>query len=108
MESLPASIVRLGLLAYNHFPVPVSQLEVLNLLKDKDALAPILRQLRIEHWMERGDGPVSKCEPDADAVVNLGRQVGVEFQVDFRKEQRAGSRGGRPRSGVGRFHVSDD
>lgn len=33
--------------------------------------------------MGRGDGPVSKYEPEADAVVSLGRQVGVEVQVDF-------------------------
>lgn len=90
-ESLPASIVRLELLAYNHFPVPVWQLEVLDLLKGKDVLAPSLRQLRIEHWMGRGDGPMSKYELEADAVVSLGRQVGVEVQVDIveNREQEA-------------------
>lgn len=39
-ESLPVFTVRLELLAHSHFPVPVWQLEVLNLLKGKEVLAP--------------------------------------------------------------------
>lgn len=90
---MSASIVRLELLAYSHFPVPVWQLKVLNLLKDKEALAPRLRQLKVEHCMGRGDGPVSKHEPEADAVVGLGRDSGVEVQVDFMKNKELEAEG---------------
>lgn len=37
--------------------------------------------------MKRGDGPASKYGPEADAVVNLGREVGVEVQVDFMENE---------------------
>lgn len=82
-DSLPASIVRLELLVYTHFPVRTWQLEILGLLNDKETTAPRLRQVIIEHWMEVSDGPVSKYELDAEAVISLGRQVGVEVLVDF-------------------------
>lgn len=92
-DSLPASIVRLELLAHNHFPVPGWQLELVNLLRDKEVLAPRLRQLRIEHWMKRGNGPKSKYELEADAVVSLGREVGVEVQVDFMENKEPEAEG---------------
>lgn len=82
-EALPASIVRLELLAYNTVPVPVWQPEILELLKGKSVHAPKMRQLRIEHWLEMEVGSVSKYELEVEAVVSLGRQVGVEVQVDF-------------------------
>lgn len=82
-DSLPSSIVRLELLVYTHFPVRTWQLEILALLNDKETTAPRLRQVIIEHWMEVSDGPVSKYELDAEAVISLGRQVGVEVLVDF-------------------------
>lgn len=82
-ETLPASIVRLELLAYNTVPVPFRQPEVLNLLNGKGVYTPKLRQLRIEQWLEISDGSVSRYELETEAVVSLGRQVGVEVQVDF-------------------------
>lgn len=82
-ESLPASIVRLELLAYDHFPLTAWQLDLLDLLNRKDAVAPILRHVRIEHWLRQSDGPASKYELEVEAVVSLGRQVGVQVQVDF-------------------------
>ncbi|KAL2283294.1 hypothetical protein FJTKL_09929 [Diaporthe vaccinii] len=82
-DSLPSSIVRLELLVYTHFPVRTWQLEILALLNDKETTAPRLRQVIIEHWMEVSDGPVSEYELDAEAVISLGRQVGVEVLVDF-------------------------
>lgn len=82
-ESLPASIARLELLAYTQFLVRTWQLEILGLLNGKETTAPRLRQVVIEHWMTVSDGPVSKYELDAEAVISLGRQVGVEVLVDF-------------------------
>lgn len=82
-EALPASIVRLELLAYNTVPVTAWQPEVLELLNSKGVHMPKLRQVRIEQWLEMDDGPVSKYELEAEAVISLGRQVGVEVQVDF-------------------------
>lgn len=82
-DTIPASVERLELLAYTHFPVRTWQLEVLGLLNDKEAAAPGLRQVVIEHWMAVSDGPVSRYELDAEAVIGLGRQVGVEVLVDF-------------------------
>lgn len=81
--AIPAAIERLELLAYNHFPVRTWQLEFLGLLNDKEAAAPRLRQVVIEHWMAVPDGPVSRYELDGEAVTGLGRQVGVEVLVDF-------------------------
>lgn len=82
-DSLLASLVRLELLAYTQFPVRTWQLEILGLLNGKEATAPRLRQVVIEHWMKVSDGPVSRYELDAEAVISLGRQVGVEVLVDF-------------------------
>lgn len=82
-ESLPASIVRLELFAYDHFPLTAWQLDLLDLLNSKDAVAPRLRYVRIEHWLRQPDGPASKYDLEVEAVVSLGRQVGVQVQVDF-------------------------
>ncbi|KAG6358586.1 hypothetical protein INS49_012104 [Diaporthe citri] len=48
-----------------------------------ETTAPRLRQVTIEHRVEVSDGPASKYELDAEAVISLGRQVGVEVLVDF-------------------------
>lgn len=82
-DSLPASFTRLELLAYTQFPVRTWQLEILGLLNGKETTAPRLRQVVIEHWMKVSDGRVSRYELDAEAVISLGRQVGVEVLVDF-------------------------
>lgn len=82
-DALLASIMRLELLAYTHFPVRTWQLEILGLLNGKETAAPRLRQVVVEHWMGCPDGPVSRYELDAEAVIGLGRQVGVEVLVDF-------------------------
>lgn len=82
-EALPASIVRLELLAYNTVSVPAWQPEVLELLNGKGVHTPKLCRLRIEQWLEMDDGPVSKYELDVETVISLGRQVDVEVQVDF-------------------------
>jgi hypothetical protein len=83
-EALPASIVSLQLLAYGHVPVPVWHAELLRLLRSKQVLVPNLRRVRIEHWLRHTDDPVSAYEVEANAVVSLGRQVGVKVQVEFR------------------------
>lgn len=83
-ETLPASIVRLELLAYRTVPVPDWQPEVLGLLNRRDVHVPKLRWLRIEQWLEPGCR-VSKYDLEAEAVVNLGRLVGVEVRVDFKE-----------------------
>lgn len=82
-ECLPASIVRLELLVYDHFPLAAWQLEVLGLLNSKDVLTPKLRHVRAEHWMKQSDGPACRYEFEVEAVLSLGHQVGVEVQVDF-------------------------
>ncbi|KAI3395381.1 hypothetical protein diail_1372 [Diaporthe ilicicola] len=95
LESLPDSIVRLELLAYDHFSVMHWQLEVMSLLLRKETITPKLRQLKIERWMNDTDEPASKFELHAGSVVKLGRKVGVDVQVDFLecKEPELGANG---------------
>ncbi|POS80982.1 hypothetical protein DHEL01_v200610 [Diaporthe helianthi] len=87
VEYLPASIVRLELLTYRHVPVSTWQLHVIDLLNRKDALVPRLRHLRIEHWVKHSEDTAATYELEADSIVNLGRQVGVEVQIDFSEHQ---------------------
>lgn len=86
-DRLPASIVRLELLAYDHVPVLTWQLQVLNLLNGKHALVPNLRYLRIEHWVAHTDYQTSTWDLEAESVVSLGRRVGVEVRVDFAEQK---------------------
>jgi len=85
VDTIPTSLIRLELLAYDHIPISEWASEVELLLEKKAEFAPHLTLLQVEYWTLASADSYDTQAAAAQLLIQQGQQLGVKVEIKLKK-----------------------